>query len=57
MMPFSHQVKIVTGHRGGKYIQYKILFTGEENSTKQKTNVRKNNLFLLYCLEKINATG
>ena len=31
MMPFSYQVKKFTGQRGGKYIQYRYVFGGDEN--------------------------
>ena len=45
-----------TGHGGGTIFNTDICSRGE-NWTKQKTNVRKNNLFLGCCLQQMNAKG
>ena len=45
-----------TGHGGGIIFNTDICSRGKI-WTKQKANVRKNNLFLRYCLREMNATG
>ena len=46
VMLFSYQVKKSASHRGGKYIQIIQIFVRGGRKLKQKTIVRKNNLFL-----------
>ena len=55
---FSYQVMKFTGHKGGKYIQYRYLFAGEKiKQNKKRTWEKMICSFAIAYLQQMNATG